>query len=201
MQFRSAVTPSFACSATRFMFILAGGVNSRHSSAEVARSIFARGENDVGLESCCFVILFLSLVCPHRYDLLFGVVRAEAYFVFAAEDIQYGIESERRGKLLKAFVRDTYRWALNNNKHAAAAKYGTLFSSATSSCMRILLSLPLSAEAISIRLPVNMRETLRSHAPKVPHTPSLRIIYWTRRYLPNHLITQRIHGRPTNRIP
>jgi hypothetical protein len=118
------------------MFILAGGVNSRHSSAEVARSIFARGENDVGLESCCFVILFLSLVCPHRYDLLFGVVRAEAYFVFAAEDIQYGIESERRGKLLKAFVRDTYRWALNNNKHAAAAKYGTLFSSATSSCMR-----------------------------------------------------------------
>jgi hypothetical protein len=109
----------------------------------------------VGLESCCFVILFLSLVCPHRYDLLFGVVRAEAYFVFAAEDIQYGIESERRGKLLKAFVRDTYRWALNNNKHAAAAKYGTLFSSATSSCMRA----PLSVEAISIRLPVNMRDS------------------------------------------
>jgi hypothetical protein len=142
------------------MFILAGGVNSRHSSAEVARSIFARnprGEKDVGLESCCFVILFLSLVCPHRYDLLFGVVRAEAYFVFAAEDIQYGIESERRGKLLKAFVRDTYRWALNNNKHAAAAKYGTLFSSTTSSCMRAPLS--LSAEAISIRLPVNMRDS------------------------------------------
>jgi neuroligin len=44
-----------------------------------------------------------------RYDLLFGVVRAEAYFAFAAEDIQYGIESERRGKLLRAFVRDTYR--------------------------------------------------------------------------------------------
>ncbi|CAB3381904.1 Hypothetical predicted protein [Cloeon dipterum] len=48
-----------------------------------------------------------------RYDLLFGVVRAEAYFVFAAEDIQYGIENERRGKLLKAFVRDTYRYHQN----------------------------------------------------------------------------------------
>jgi hypothetical protein len=78
-----------------------------------------------------YVLTLVSFLCAHRYDLLFGVVRAEAYFVFAAEDIQYGIESERRGKLLKAFVRDTYRWALNNImciiKHALA-EYFAVFA-------------------------------------------------------------------------
>ncbi|XP_046393228.1 neuroligin-1-like [Ischnura elegans] len=48
-----------------------------------------------------------------RYDLLFGVVRAEAYFAFTAEDLQYGIETDRRSRLLRTFVRNTYRYHLS----------------------------------------------------------------------------------------
>lgn len=138
MQFRSAVTPTLrllCCkiyvhpsSRCKFLPLLC-----RISCSLDFRAKLKGGERRLEKLVFCNPVFLLSL---HRYDLLFGVVRAEAYFVFAAEDIQYGIESERRGKLLKAFVRDTYRWALNNNKHEAAAKYGTLFSSATSPCMR-----------------------------------------------------------------
>lgn len=48
-----------------------------------------------------------------RYDLLLGVVRAESYFAFNAEDVQYGIEGDRRGKILKTFVRENYRYHLS----------------------------------------------------------------------------------------
>ncbi|KAF5307776.1 hypothetical protein FQR65_LT06647 [Abscondita terminalis] len=48
-----------------------------------------------------------------RYDLLLGVVKAEAYFAFNAEDVQYGIEADRRSKILKTFVRNTYSYHLS----------------------------------------------------------------------------------------
>lgn len=44
-----------------------------------------------------------------RYDLLLGVVKAEAYTTFSGDDVQYGIESERRTRILRTFVRNTYR--------------------------------------------------------------------------------------------
>lgn len=44
-----------------------------------------------------------------RYDLLLGVVKAEAYSTFSGDDVQYGIESERRTRILRTFVRNTYR--------------------------------------------------------------------------------------------
>ena len=47
-----------------------------------------------------------------RYDLLFGVTQAESYFVFSAEDNQYGIETDRRNRLLRTFVRNTYQFHL-----------------------------------------------------------------------------------------
>ncbi|KAK9869512.1 hypothetical protein WA026_003265 [Henosepilachna vigintioctopunctata] len=48
-----------------------------------------------------------------RYDLLLGVVRAEAYFAFNGEDVQYGIEADRRSKILRTFVRNTYSYHLS----------------------------------------------------------------------------------------
>lgn len=48
-----------------------------------------------------------------RYDLLVGVTRAESYFTFNSEDVQYGIEAERRSKILKSYVRNTYSFHLS----------------------------------------------------------------------------------------
>jgi len=47
-----------------------------------------------------------------RYDLLFGVTQAESFFSFSAEDNQYGIEADRRNRLLRTFVRNTYQFHL-----------------------------------------------------------------------------------------
>ncbi|KAG7205917.1 hypothetical protein KM043_007844 [Ampulex compressa] len=45
-----------------------------------------------------------------RYDLMVGVVRSEAYFSQTAEDAQYGIEADRKTKILREFVRNTYTY-------------------------------------------------------------------------------------------
>lgn len=49
----------------------------------------------------------------YRYDMLAGVTRAEAYFAFNSEDVQYGIEADRRSKILRTYVRNTYSFHLN----------------------------------------------------------------------------------------
>ncbi|KAG8321950.1 neurexin protein binding [Homalodisca vitripennis] len=48
-----------------------------------------------------------------RYDLLIGMVRLEAYFSFTAEDVQYGIESDRKARIMRTFVKNTYRYHLS----------------------------------------------------------------------------------------
>lgn len=45
--------------------------------------------------------------------MLVGVTRAEAYFAFNSEDVQYGIEADRRSKILRTYVRNTYSFHLN----------------------------------------------------------------------------------------
>lgn len=42
-----------------------------------------------------------------------GVTRAESYLVFNSDDVQYGIEPDRRSKILKSFVKNTYSYHLN----------------------------------------------------------------------------------------
>ncbi|CAH1970995.1 unnamed protein product, partial [Acanthoscelides obtectus] len=60
------------------------------------------------------VLLRKSVVSKlSRYDLLIGVVKAEAYFAFNGEDVQYGIEADRRSKILRTFVRNTYSYHLS----------------------------------------------------------------------------------------
>lgn len=39
-----------------------------------------------------------------------GVVKSEAYFSLTADDAQYGIEADRRLKILREFVRNTYTY-------------------------------------------------------------------------------------------
>lgn len=53
------------------------------------------------------------MISCYRYDLLVGVTRAEAFFSFNSEDIQYGIEADRRAKILRTYVRNTYSYHLN----------------------------------------------------------------------------------------
>lgn len=67
------------------------------------------------------MLLFISNKTYHlqplihliRYDLLVGVTRAESYFVFNSGDVQYGIEGDRRSKILRTYVRSTYSYHLN----------------------------------------------------------------------------------------
>lgn len=42
-----------------------------------------------------------------------GVTRAESYLVFNSDDVQYGIEPDRRSKILRSFVKNTYSYHLN----------------------------------------------------------------------------------------
>lgn len=64
-------------------------------------------------------LLYLSLTLEKnfffwcRYDLLVGVTRAESYFVFNSGDVQYGIEADRKLKILRSYVRSTYSYHLN----------------------------------------------------------------------------------------
>lgn len=44
-----------------------------------------------------------------RFDLMLGVVRAESFFAFTGDDIKYGIEADRRTKILKTYVKNTYK--------------------------------------------------------------------------------------------
>jgi neuroligin len=67
-----------------------------------------------GVNSLNSVLLRKSVVSKlSRYDLLLGVVKAEAYFAFSGEDVQYGIEADRRSRILRTFVRNTYRFHLS----------------------------------------------------------------------------------------
>lgn len=42
-----------------------------------------------------------------------GVTRAESYLTFTADDVQYGLEPERRSKILRSYVKNTYSYHLN----------------------------------------------------------------------------------------
>lgn len=44
-----------------------------------------------------------------RYDMMVGVVPAEAFFMFTSDDIQYGIEDEKRSKILRSFLKNNYK--------------------------------------------------------------------------------------------
>lgn len=59
-------------------------------------------------------LCFLTFCITYkRYDLMAGVTRAESYFAFNSDDVQYGIEADRRSKILRTYVRNTYSYHLS----------------------------------------------------------------------------------------
>lgn len=43
------------------------------------------------------------------YDLIFGVTPSDAFFSFNDDDIKTGFEMEKRNKILRTFIRNTYK--------------------------------------------------------------------------------------------
>jgi neuroligin len=95
-----------------------GPSNSADSSSRYSDYIGGSGSSSSSgssnVNSLNSVLLRKSVVSKlSRYDLLLGVVKAEAYFAFSGEDVQYGIEADRRSRILRTFVRNTYRFHLS----------------------------------------------------------------------------------------
>lgn len=58
--------------------------------------------------------LFQKMIAKlSRFDLLLGIVPAESFPIFTADDIQYGIEADRRSKILKTFIKNVYRFVFH----------------------------------------------------------------------------------------
>ncbi|XP_049887755.1 neuroligin-4, Y-linked isoform X2 [Pectinophora gossypiella] len=74
----------------------------------------ATGKNQNAINIINAVLMRKSAVAQlTKYDLMLGVTKAEAYFAFSGDDVQYGIEADRRSKILKSFVRNTYSYHLS----------------------------------------------------------------------------------------
>nr|XP_001810887.1 PREDICTED: neuroligin-4, Y-linked isoform X1 [Tribolium castaneum] len=83
-----------------------------HYEFDALKPVKAEPQNAINILNN--VLLRKSVVSKlSRYDLLLGVVKAEAYFAFNGEDVQYGIEADRRSKILRTFVRNTYSYHLS----------------------------------------------------------------------------------------
>ncbi|XP_071527711.1 neuroligin-2-like isoform X3 [Panulirus ornatus] len=46
------------------------------------------------------------------YDLIFGVTPSDAFFTFSDDDIKFGFETDKRNKILRTFIRNTYNYHL-----------------------------------------------------------------------------------------
>lgn len=43
------------------------------------------------------------------YALVFGVTPSDAFFVFNDDDVKFGLETDKRNKILRSFIRNTYK--------------------------------------------------------------------------------------------
>ncbi|XP_049822578.1 neuroligin-4, Y-linked [Aethina tumida] len=88
------------------------GDNSQYNEFDNTKTAKIEPQNTINILNN--VLLRKSVISKlSRYDLLLGVVKAEAYFAFNGEDVQYGIEADRRSKILRTFVRNTYSYHLS----------------------------------------------------------------------------------------
>nr|XP_027219740.1 neuroligin-1-like [Penaeus vannamei] len=46
------------------------------------------------------------------YALVFGVTPSDAFFVFNDDDVKFGLETDKRNKILRSFIRNTYNYHL-----------------------------------------------------------------------------------------
>ncbi|CAB3256114.1 unnamed protein product [Arctia plantaginis] len=59
----------------------------------------------------------------NKYDLLFGVVTSEALWKFSANDIQNGIEPDKRDRMLRTYVRNSYTYHLSEIFYTIVNEY------------------------------------------------------------------------------
>ncbi|XP_047537555.1 neuroligin-4, Y-linked-like isoform X1 [Vanessa atalanta] len=59
----------------------------------------------------------------NKYDLLFGVVTCESLWKFSAHDIQNGIEPEKRDRMLRTYVRNSYTYHLSEIFYTIVNEY------------------------------------------------------------------------------
>ncbi|XP_075979945.1 neuroligin-4, Y-linked-like isoform X2 [Anticarsia gemmatalis] len=59
----------------------------------------------------------------NKYDLLFGVVTSEALWKFSAHDVQNGIEPEKRDRMLRTYVRNSYTYHLSEIFYTIVNEY------------------------------------------------------------------------------
>ncbi|CAG9576275.1 unnamed protein product [Danaus chrysippus] len=59
----------------------------------------------------------------NKYDLLFGVVTCEALWKFSAHDVQNGIEPEKRDRMLRTYVRNSYTYHLSEIFYTIVNEY------------------------------------------------------------------------------
>ncbi|XP_059049528.1 neuroligin-4, Y-linked-like isoform X1 [Achroia grisella] len=59
----------------------------------------------------------------NKYDLLFGVVTSEALWKFSAHDVQNGIEPDRRDRMLRTYVRNSYTYHLSEIFYTIVNEY------------------------------------------------------------------------------
>ncbi|XP_047496487.1 neuroligin-1-like [Penaeus chinensis] len=46
------------------------------------------------------------------YALIFGVTPSDAFFIFNDDDVKFGLETDKRNKILRSFIRNTYNYHL-----------------------------------------------------------------------------------------
>ncbi|XP_022126293.2 neuroligin-4, Y-linked isoform X1 [Pieris rapae] len=59
----------------------------------------------------------------NKYDLMFGVVTCEALWKFSTNDIQNGIEPEKRDRMLRTYVRNSYTYHLSEIFYTIVNEY------------------------------------------------------------------------------
>ncbi|KAG6442963.1 hypothetical protein O3G_MSEX002596 [Manduca sexta] len=59
----------------------------------------------------------------NKYDLLFGVVTSEALWKFSAMDVQNGIEPDKRDRMLRTYVRNSYTYHLSEIFYTIVNEY------------------------------------------------------------------------------
>ncbi|RVE47584.1 hypothetical protein evm_007782 [Chilo suppressalis] len=59
----------------------------------------------------------------NKYDLLFGVVTSEALWKFSAHDVQNGIEPDKRDRMLRTYVRNSYSYHLSEIFYTIVNEY------------------------------------------------------------------------------
>uniref|UniRef100_A0A182T5S9 Uncharacterized protein n=1 Tax=Anopheles maculatus TaxID=74869 RepID=A0A182T5S9_9DIPT len=76
----------------------------------------------------------------HKQDVLFGLTTYESYLELTAADLEFGFNETKRDRILRTFVRNTYRYHLNEIYSALKVRQtsggGVLAAASVRVCLR-----------------------------------------------------------------